>query len=129
MTTKLLGDLIYSLSLLKAEKKQLDTDLELVESRITTLENEIMNTMEADGIEESASTVGKVSKKTSTYPQIAAWDQLEEHVFGLGRPLVLLEKRVAVGTYREMLSLRRAVPGVVPFLKRKLTFRPLNNDD
>jgi hypothetical protein len=123
-----LGDLIYNLSVLRAEKKRLDTDLEIVESQITNVESQIMNAMEAGGIEQSASSVGKVSMATHTYPKIEAWPLLEEHVFET-RSLVLLERRVAVTPYREMLSLRREVPGVSPFHKRKLTFRPLNNDD
>ena len=128
MSDQSLGDLIYSLSQLKAEKKAKDTDLEILESRITQLESQIMSAMEADGIEQSASPVGKVAMSTHTYPKIEAWPLLEDHIFET-RSLILLEKRVAVPPYREFLSLRREVPGVAPFNKRKLSFRPLNNDD
>lgn len=128
MSTQQLGDLILSLSKLKIEKKQLDTDLELIESRITSVENEIMSVMEAGGIEQSASSSGKVAMSTHTYPKIEVWPLVEAHCIET-RSLLLVEHRIAVTPYREMLSLRREVPGVIPFHKRKLTFRPMNNDD
>jgi hypothetical protein len=128
MSDSTLGDLIHSLSVLVVEKKHIEVDLEQIESRITKVESEIMSLMDKGGIAESASSVGKVTVKASTYPKLEVWPSFEAHVFE-SRSLVLLEKRVAVTPYREMLSLRREVPGVVPFIKRKLTFRPLNNDD
>jgi hypothetical protein len=128
MSDKLLGDLIYSLGQLKAEKKAKEADLEIIESRITKIESLIMSAMDVDGIVESASSVGKVAMSTHTYPKLEAWALLEEHIFDT-RSLVLLEKRVAVTAYRELLALRREVPGVVPIHKRKLSFRPLNNDE
>jgi hypothetical protein len=128
MNEQTIGDLIKSLALLKAEKKRLDTDLELIESRISHIESVIMNALEADGINESASTYGKVTRSVHVYPKLEGWDLLEAHIFAT-QSLVLLEKRIAVTPYREMLTLRREVPGVIPYEKRKLTFRPMNNED
>jgi hypothetical protein len=130
MSDSTLGDLIHSLSVLTVEKKHIEVDLQLIESKITKVESEIMNLMDAGGIEESASAVGKVTVKTSTYPQIEkdGWLLLEPFILESGS-LALLQQRIAVMEYRGMLALRRAVPGVVPFHKRKLTYRPLNNDD
>jgi hypothetical protein len=130
MNGQLLGDLISSLDELTVEKKRIETDLKLIESRITDVEQEIMRVMDADGIKESASGVGKVSLKTSTYPQFEkdGWNVFEPYVLE-SRTLVLLQHRIAVLPYREQLSLRRPVPGVVPVDVRKLTYRPLNDDN
>jgi hypothetical protein len=71
---------------------------------------------------------GKVTRSVHVYPKLEGWDLLEAHIFAT-QSLVLLEKRIAVTPYREMLTLRREVPGVIPYEKRKLTFRPMNNED
>ena len=127
MSSENLGNLIQSLSVLVVEKNHIEVDLQQIDSKITKLEREIMNALDADGIEESASAVGKVSVKTHIYPKIEVWSSLEDYIFE--ERVMLLEHRVAVKTYRELLDLRRVVPGVVPSPVRKLTYRPLNNDD
>lgn len=120
--TVTLSDLIDSLGELKLSKKRLEADLKDVEKQITGFELDIMKAMDAEGILESKNHVGKVSISESVYPQVEQWDLFDEFVLE-NKYLHLRERRVAVLAYRELLTLGIPVPGVLPFTKRKLTFK------
>lgn len=117
-----LSDLINSLCELKLSKKQLESDLKGVEKQISGVESDIMKAMDAEGILESKNHVGKVVIGESVYPHVEQWDLFNAFILENGY-LHLLERRPAVLAYRELLQLGKPVPGVLPFTKRKLTFK------
>lgn len=117
-----LSDLIDSLSELKLSKKRLESDLKGVEKQISGLELDIMKSMDAEGLLESKNHCGKVTISESVYPHVEQWDLLNQFILETGY-LHLLERRPAVLAYRELLALGKPVPGVLPFTKRKLTFK------
>lgn len=117
-----LSSLIDSLSTLKRSKKSLEEEVKSVEKQIGDVEIELMKAMDADGIVESKSSVGKVSIGESVYPQVQDWDTFNQYILE-NKYLHLLERRPAVLAYRELLNLGRPVPGVLPYTKRKLTFK------
>ena len=123
-----LGGLIYSLSVLRNAKSRLEEQLKDVGKEITAAEKDIIEALQASNLRESATGNFRVAISESTYPQVENWDLFGGFILD-NRMLHLLERRPAVLAYREMLQLRRAVPGVVPFEKLKLNFRTLNNDD
>jgi len=119
-TTK---DLLQSLCELNRIKKSLASQAKDIEKQITIVERQLMDAMDADGVTEAGNTqIGKVSLSESVYPQVEAWDVFGDYIL-TNRYLHLLERRPAVLAYRELLSLGRAVPGVLPFTKRKITFK------
>lgn len=119
-TTK---ELLQSLCELQSIKKSLNSQVKDIEKQITIVEKELMSAMDADGVTEAGNTsIGKVSLSESTYPQVESWDVFGEFIL-TNRYLHLLERRPAVLAYRELLTLGRIVPGVLPFTKRKLTFK------
>ena len=117
-----LSSLIDSLSTLRSQKKRVESDLKTIEERIGDVEHDIMRAMDAEGITESKSTIGKVVVSESVYPKLEQWEPFADYVLS-ERALYLLEKRPAVLAYREQLTLGRAVPGILPFTKRKVTFK------
>ena len=117
-----LSSLIDSLSTLRSQKKHVESDLKTIEERIGGIEYDIMRAMDAEGITESKSAVGKVVVSESVYPKLEQWEQFADYVLS-ERALYLLEKRPAVLAYREQLTLGRAVPGILPYTKRKVTFK------
>jgi len=117
-----LSSLIDSLSALRSQKKYVESDLKTIEERIGGIEYDIMRAMDAEGITESKSAVGKVVVSESVYPKLEQWEQFADYVLS-ERALYLLEKRPAVLAYREQLTLGRAVPGILPYTKRKVTFK------
>ena len=123
-----LGGLIYSLSVLRNAKSRLEEQLKDVGKEIAAAEKLLIDALQASNLRESATGNFRVAISESTYPQVESWDLFGGFILD-NRMLHLLERRPAVLAYREMLQLRRAVPGVVPFEKLKLNFRTLNNDD
>jgi hypothetical protein len=116
-----LSSLIDSLCLLKGQKKSLEEHIKTVEKAISVKEAEIMAAMDADGVIESKNLVGKVKIGESIVPHVENWDQFYDFIYN-NKFFHLLERRPAVLAYRELLTLGRNVPGVLPFTKRKLTF-------
>lgn len=117
-----LSDLIQSLSSLKGEKKALESEVKAVDKRIEQVEGLIFAELDAQGVTETKSAIGKVAISESTYPQVQEWDAFGEFILD-NRYLHLLERRPAVLAYRELLNLGKSVPGVLPFTKRKLNYR------
>lgn len=117
-----LSTLIDSLGKLKSSKKDLERQLKDCDTDIANIEVEIMKAMDAEGILESKSHVGKVTLSESVYPKIEQWELFEAFVLD-NRLLHLLERRPAVLAYRELLSLGKPVPGVLPFSRRKVSFK------
>lgn len=121
MTTTL-STLIDSLSELRASKKGLESQLKDVEKDISAVEGDIIKAMDAEGVLETKSAVAKVAISESVYPHVEQWDQFAAFILE-NRYLHLLERRPAVLAYRELLSLGKPVPGVLPFTKRKLSYK------
>jgi len=63
-----------------------------------------------------------VEPKRETYPHVEDWGAFYDFILE-NKYLHLLEKRPTVLGYRELLALGRTVPGVVPFVKTKLSVR------
>lgn len=114
--------LIDSIAGLKQSKKALEAEVKLVDSEIERVEAELMKAMDAEGVIESKSSVGKVTLSESVYPKVEQWDLFSQFILE-NKYLHLLERRPAVLAYRELLSLGKPVPGVLPFTKRKVTFK------
>ena len=117
-----LSNLIESLSILKARKKELEGAVKGVDKEIVDVESLLFEAMDADGVIESKSPIAKVTIATAQYPQVEDWVRFGDYILD-NRYLHLLERRPAVLAYRELLQLNRPVPGVLPFTKRKITFK------
>lgn len=119
-----LSQLIESLSILKRSKKELEAQVKTVDKDIELKEIEIMQALDADGVKMTKSNIGQVTISESVYPQATAemWPQIHDYIRE-NNAFYLLEKRIAVLAYRELVSLGRQVPGILPFTKRKLTFK------
>ena len=117
-----LHDLITQLGAMRAVKKKLEYEAKQVASQIMHKEREIMDALDDQQITESKSAAGKVTLGEAVYPQVEDWDAFHTWILE-NNYLHFLEKRAAVLAYREALGQGIAVPGVLPFMKRKITFK------
>ena len=118
-----LNELISKLGDFRTEKKRLEYEAREIGKHVTAMEYEIMDVMDDQQIIESKNTSGqKVTLGEAVYPQVDDWDAFHSWILE-NHYLHFLEKRPAVLAYREALGLGIAVPGVLPFTKRKITFR------
>jgi len=116
-----LHELITQLGELRTTKKKLDYESRQVSELIEIKEHEIMDAMDDQQITESKSAAGKVTLGESVYPQVKDWDAFYQWILD-NHYMHFLEKRAAVLAYREALGQGIAVPGVLPFTKRKIKF-------
>jgi len=117
-----LHHLIEQLGILRAEKKRHEYAAKQCEQQIRSKEHEIMDMMDDLEISESRSAAGKVALTESVYPQVENWDSFYQWILE-NQYLHFLEKRPAVLAYREALRQSISVPGVLPYTKRKVTFK------
>ena len=117
-----LHDLIGELGNLRVEKKRLAYEARLVDDKIAAKEREIMDMMDEQQLTETKSDAGKVTLGEAVYPQVQDWDAVYDFIRE-NDYFHCLEKRFAVLAYREILSQGNTVPGVLPFTKRKVTFK------
>ena len=117
-----ISDLIDKLGLLRVDKKRAEYEVKEINKSIEALERQLMDVMDDQGITESKNGTGKVSLTESVYPHVEQWDQFHAWILENGY-LHFLERRPAVLAYREALDMGKPVPGVLPFTKRKITFR------
>lgn len=119
---QVLSDLIDQLQQERKRKKELEFELNQCKARSSVIEGQIMSQMDDAGITKSGNKVGSITLTEEVVPQVTDWDAFWDHVFE-NRETFWLQKRAAVQPCREAFSMGRTIPGVLPFVKRKLTFK------
>lgn len=115
-----IGDLIDKMTELKVQKAFHEKQAEAFGKEINLVEEAIIHAL-SDAKLESASHGGtKVTPKEHTYAHVEDWSKFYDFIHN-EQYYHLLEKRVSVTGYRELLDLGREVPGVIPFKKLKLS--------
>lgn len=119
---KEIGDLILLLDDARRHRKALEVQAETALKVEKDLEVVIIHKLNDLKLEKATHAGITVEPKRDTYPHVedwaAYWDFIHENKY-----YHLLEKRPSVTGYRELLALGRIVPGVVPFVKTKLSVR------
>lgn len=118
-----LNGLIAELGVLRETKKRFEFELSELKKRIDVQERCIMDAMDDQQITESKNAMGqKVTLSEAVYPSVEDWDAFHKWILEQGY-LHFLERRPAVLAYREALNNNIPVPGVLPYTKRKITFK------
>ena len=118
-----LNDLISKLGDFRTEKKRLEFEAKEIGKHVEAMEHEIMDAMDNQQITESKNVAGqKVTLGEAVYAQVYDWNAFHQWIHD-NNYLHFLEKRPAVLAYREALGQGITVPGVLPFTKRKITFK------
>lgn len=115
-----IGDLIDKLTELRVQRGYHEKQAEVFASQIAIVEEEIIHAMADQKLERAAHGGTTVTPKDHTYASVEDWEKFYDFIVE-NRYLHLLEKRVSVTGYRELVELGREVPGVVPFVKTKLS--------
>jgi hypothetical protein len=103
-------------------RKALDAEAEAALKLEKELEWAIIHELADMRLEKATYQGTTVEPKKETFPHVTDWDQFWNFIYE-NKFIHLLEKRPTVTGYRELLELGRAVPGVVPFVKTRLSVR------
>ena len=117
-----IGKTIDKIFSLRKKKAELEAAVKDVEGQIALLDAEVLEALEASGVEKTATKHGTVSISTSTVAQVTDWDAflayIYRHKYGH-----LLQRRVSDPAWRELIEQGKKVPGTTGFTKKRLNYR------
>lgn len=119
-----LGSMIDQLSKIRERKRGQEEVVKAIEAEYEALEAEILTRMETEGAEKISAKTATASISKTVVPQVENWDLFYAFIHKR-KYYHLLERRPATAAFRELLELKGAVPGVVPFTKTTLNLRSL----
>ena len=122
LSTATLGKTIDKIFSLRKKKLELEAAVKDVEGQIADLDSEVMEALEASGLDKTSTKSGTVSLSTSTVAQVTDWDAFYTYIYKnkFGH---LLQRRVSDPAWRELMEQGKKVPGTTGFTKKKLNYR------
>lgn len=118
------GALIDQLWATREVKRDIESQLKEVETRIAELNAQLMERMEQEGLDKASGTKATISVSTNTVAAVEDWDEFWKYILK-NKYTHLLQRRVSDPAYRELLEAGKKVPGVQPFVKRSLNVRSI----
>jgi len=112
-------DAIYKI---REELRVKQEEEKAIQARITAAETELMETMEAQGVDKSTGKLATVSISSSLTGNVVDWDALWAYIIK-NKFTHLLQRRTSEPAIRELFETKGKVPGVEPFTKKKLNIR------
>lgn len=121
-TTLLKGTTVDKLVGLRDKKRDLEASVKSLEGQIEDLQSQLLEEMEAAGVDKFSGKLGTVSISTNVVANVEDWDLLYPYI-AKNKLWHLLQRRVSDPAYRELLDAGKKVPGVQPFSKKRLNLR------
>lgn len=121
-TTLLKGTTVDKLVALRNKKRDLEASVKSLEGQIEELQSQLLEEMEAAGVDKFSGKLGTVSISTNVVANVEDWDALYPYI-AKNKLWHLLQRRVSDPAYRELLDAGKKVPGVQPFSKKRLNLR------
>jgi hypothetical protein len=121
-TTLLKGTTVDKLVGLRNKKRDLEASVKSLEGQIEELQSQLLEEMEAAGVDKFSGKLGTVSISTNVVANVEDWDALYPYI-AKNKLWHLLQRRVSDPAYRELLDAGKKVPGVQPFSKKRLNLR------
>ncbi|WP_075881493.1 hypothetical protein [Vreelandella massiliensis] len=117
-----LGELIDQREQLRDQKRALTGELKGVDAQLYANEEALLEALDAAGLEHAKIDGVSVSVSEQTMPSVTDWDSLYDFI-KQNDAFYMLQRRVSTGPYREMLQMEQDVPGVEPYVQRKVNMR------
>lgn len=121
---KTIGAKIDALQKLRLQKSGLEEKLKELVSKINELELKLIEQMDTEDTTRGAGKLATVSITESVKPSVEDWDSFYAYIHR-HKYYHLLERRPSVTGCRELFESKGKIPGVVPFIQRKLNIRSL----
>lgn len=116
------GELIDSLAKKQAEYKKANDKAESLKAEVDQIKAQLIEALDAEGTDKASSKkAGTVSIQESIVFNMEDWEKFWAFVHK-NKAYHLVQKRVSEPAMREMLELKKAIPGAMPFTKRSIRF-------
>lgn len=119
-----IGDMIDQLVTLRDRKRELEAKVAEVEGQYKGIEEQLIEKLEAEKLDGSRGKTASASITKTVTATVTDWDAVFKYVKRTGF-FHLFQRRLTDTAYREILESGKSVPGVEPFVKRRLNLRAL----
>lgn len=119
-----IGAKIDQLHALREQKRALEGQIRQLTEQMNVLENDLIDQMDKEGVTKLTGNTATVSVTTSVKPSVEDWDVFYAYIHRF-KYYHLLERRPSVAGCRELFETKGKIPGVVPFIQRKLSIRSI----
>lgn len=119
-----IGPTIDKLFDLRESKRKLEEQIGKIEAEYKSLEESLMEKLDAEGSTKGAGRLAGASITSSVVPNVTDWDKFYAYI-SKTKFYHLLHKRPSDAAVRELFEQGKKVPGVEPFTKRRLNVRVL----
>lgn len=116
------GQDIDALFELREKKRKLEASIKDLEGQAALIEERLMESMDQSGIEKMTGSKASVSISTTTVANVEDWDAFLAWIYKTKNGH-LLQRRVSDAAWREMVEIKKVVPGTQPFTKKRLNLR------
>lgn len=119
-----INELIASRANVKEQMDALNRELKTLQKTKDSIDVLLLKKMDAEGLSRTANDKASVSINEDIVPEVMDWEEIYQHIVATG-DFSLIQRRVSSTSYKELLKLGEAVPGVQPRTIRKINFRSL----
>lgn len=119
-----LGTLIDKLNDVREEKRLLAVKEKELEAAYKTLELQVMERLQAEGMDKATGKKASVSLTPVVVAAVQDWDALCKYVKKTGY-FQLFQRRVSDPAFRELIELKKSVPGLEAFTKINVNLRSI----
>ena len=119
-----LGAQIDKMWEIREKKRTLEASIKDLDGQLATIEAELMEDMEANGVDKMTGKHAGVSITSNTVAHVTDWDEMWKFILKT-KNTQLLQRRVSDPAYRELLEMGKKVPGAEAFTKKRLNLRSL----
>ena len=109
---------------IREKKRTLEASIKDLDGQLATIEAELMEDMEANGVDKMTGKHAGVSITSNTVAHVTDWDEMWKFIIKT-KNTQLLQRRVSDPAYRELLEMGKKVPGAEAFTKKRLNLRSL----
>lgn len=120
-----LGADIDALFELREKKRKLEASIKDLEDQAAIIETRLMESMSASGLEKMTGCKASVSVTTTVMANVEDWDAFLAFIYK-NKAGHLLQRRVSDPAWREMVEIKKVVPGTQPFTKKRLNLRAVS---
>lgn len=117
-----IGKKIDAMEQVRAKKRALEEKIKEHDQEYAKLEEELLELMDKEGVTKSTGARASASVSTSIRPSVEDWDSFYKYIHR-HKYYHLLERRPSVTGCNELMEGKGKIPGVVPFVKRRINLR------
>jgi hypothetical protein len=117
-----IGPTIDKLNALREKKRELETQVADIEAEYKTLEELLMEKLEAEGSDKGAGKTASASISRSVVGNVTDWEKFNAFVKKTGF-FHLFQRRLSDAAVRELFEQGKKIPGCEPFTKKRLNLR------